>query len=176
MEGILPNNIAVIVDCETDGKLRTLAEVRLAIKEAGGKEAGGTGHLFTKKGRIVFEAKEGVGLDEMLEPALEAGAQDVTEDEDGRVVIWAEPGDTKAVGEAISKALHVQIATSDIVWDPNEDTKVPMTSEDDARELGQFIDELQEKETSVQSVAMNVAQGSLDADAWNDLRSRLGAS
>ncbi|EME47538.1 hypothetical protein DOTSEDRAFT_117673, partial [Dothistroma septosporum NZE10] len=172
VEGILPNNVAIIVECETDSKLRTLAEVKLAIKEAGGS-ATPTGYLFAKKGRIVFEAKDDIGMDEMLEPALDAGAQDVTKDGDGRVVVWTEPADTKAVGEAISKDLNVQIATSNIVWDPNEDTKVVVPGEEIAGELSHFIDQLQEKETSVQSVAMNISQGSLEADAWNDLRSRL---
>ncbi|KAK4631137.1 putative transcriptional regulatory protein [Fulvia fulva] len=175
VEGLLPNNVAVIVECETDGKLRTLAEVRLVIKEAGGSE-GKTGYLFTKRGRVVFEAKEGVGMDDVLEPALEAGAQDVTEDDDGKFVVWTEPGDTKHVGEAMTEALSLQIATSDIVSVPNEDTKVAVPSEEAAGELRHFIDQLQEKEASVQSIAMNVSQGNLEADAWNDLRSRLGAS
>lgn len=174
IEAILPNNVAVIVDCETDSKLRTLAEVRLAIKESGGVSTP-TSYLFAKKGRVTFEAKEGIGSDEVLEPALEAGATDVTEGEDGRVVVWTEPGETRAVGDAISKALDVQVASSEVIWDPNEDTKVEVPGEEAADELGAFLDNLQEKESTVQSIAMNVAQGTLSADAWKDLHGRLNA-
>lgn len=174
IEAILPNNVAVIVDCETDSKLRTLAEVRLAIKESGGVSTP-TSYLFAKKGRVTFEAKEGIGSDEVLEPALEAGATDVTEGEDGRVVVWTEPGETRAVGDAVSKALDIQVASSEVIWDPNEDTKVEVPGDEAADELGTFLDNLQDKESTVQSIAMNVAQGSLSEDAWKDLQGRLNA-
>lgn len=172
IEGILPNNVGVIVECETASKLRTLAEVRLAIKEHGGSTTP-TGYLFTKKGKITFESKGGVGPDEVLEPALEAGAIDVEEDGDGRVVVFAEPGDTRAVGDAISTALDLQIATSEILWEANEDTKVEVPNEDAAADLGSFIDRLQEKESSLQSIAMNISQGNLSEDVWSDLQERI---
>ncbi|CAK4034382.1 related to yfcA [Lecanosticta acicola] len=174
VEGILPGNVAVIVECETDNKPRTLADVRLAIKDNGGSSTP-TSYLFAKKGRIVFEKKEGVGSDEVLEPALEAGAIDVTEDEDGRVVVWTELGDTRAVGDAVSKALDLQVSSSEFIWDPNEDTKVEVPGEKAAEALATFLDELQEKEGTVQSIAMNIAQGSLSEDAWKDLQGRLNA-
>lgn len=172
IEGILPNNVAVIVECETPSKLRTLAEVRLAIKDCGGSTTP-TGYLFTKKGKIVIESKDGVGSDEVLEPALEAGAIDVDQDEDGRVIVFAEPGDTKAVGDAISKALDLQIATSDILWEANEDTKVELPNETAAADVQKFIDRLQEKESSLQSIAMNLSQGSLSDEIWSDIQEQI---
>lgn len=172
IEGILPNNVAVIVECETASKLRTLAEVRLAIKEHGGSTTP-TGYLFTKKGKIIFESKDGIGSDEVLEPALEAGATDVEEDEDGRIIVFAEPGDTRAVGDAISNALDLQIATSEILWEANEDTKIEIPNEEVASDLGSFIDRLQEKESSLQSIAMNISQGNLSEDVWNDIQERI---
>lgn len=174
VEGILPNNVAVIVECETDNKLRTLAEVRLVMKDHGGS-ATPTSYLFTKKGRVVLEQKDGVGLDEVLDHAVEAGALDVVEDEDGKVAVYTEPGETSTVGQAISNALQVQIATSDIFWDPNEDTKVAMASEDAAGDLASFVDTLLEKESTVQAVALNVSRGSLDEEIWKDLRGRLSS-
>lgn len=172
IEGILPNNVGVIVECETASKLRTLAEVRLAIKEHGGSTTP-VGYLFSKKGKITFESKDGIGPDEVLEPALEAGAIDVEEDGDGRVLVFAEPGDTMAVGDAISKALNLQIATSEILWEANEDTKVEVPDEDAAADLGSFIDRLQEKEASLQSIAMNISQGKLSEEIWSDLQERI---
>ncbi|KJX96105.1 duf28 domain-containing protein [Zymoseptoria brevis] len=172
VEGILPNNIAIIVECETDSKLRTLADVRLAIKDHGGSTTP-TSYLFAKRGKITFESKQGVGQDEILEPALEAGALDVAEDDDKRVVVFAEPTETRAVGDAISKALDLQIATSDIIWEANEDTKVDIVGEQAADDIHAFLDKLEEKEASLQSVAMNVAQGKLSADSWEDIKSRI---
>lgn len=174
VEAIFPNNVGVIVECETDNKLRTLAGVRLCIKEAGGT-ATPSAYLFEKKGRIVFERKEGVGSEDALDAALEAGAMDVDELPAGNIVVYASPEATKAVGEAMSRSLGLQIATSEIVWDPNEETKVGVQSEDTATDLAAFVDDLQEKESSLQAVAMNVAQGSLSADSWKELQSRISA-
>lgn len=174
VEGILPNNVAVIIDCETDNKLRTLADVRMVMKEYGGT-ATPASYLFEKRGRVVFEKKDGVGLDEVLEPALEAGALDVDEDADGRLLVVTEPGGTRAVGDAMTSALGLQIATSDIVWDPNGDTKVGLSDEDMAQDLSSFVDELQDKESSVQAVSMNVAQGSLKEELWRELQSRISS-
>jgi YebC/PmpR family DNA-binding regulatory protein len=172
VEGILPNNVAVIVECETDNRLRTLSEVRLVMKEAGGS-ATPCAYLFEKRGRIAFEKKEGTGLEEVLDAALEAGATDLEEDAEGSLVVFSEPGNTKAVGEAISRALGLETKTSEIIWYANEETKVNVPSVEAADELGGFVDELSEKESSVQSVAMNIAQGSLDSQSWEELMSRL---
>lgn len=174
VEGIMPNNVAVIVECETDNKLRTLAEVRLAIKDNGGTSTP-TSYLFTKKGRVVLEAKDGISLEEALEPALEAGATDLEEDEDGRIVLFTEPADTRAVGEAVSKSLGLTIATSDIFWDPNEETRVEVASGATVEELVKFLDDLREKESSVQSVAMNISQGTVPEGAWEELQGRINA-
>jgi transcriptional/translational regulatory protein YebC/TACO1 len=172
VEGLLPHNIAVIVECETDRKLRTLAEVRTVIKDSGGTSTP-TSYLFTKKGRVVLEEKDGVGMDQVLEAALEAGALDVDEDTDGRMVVVTEPDETRAVGDALSKALDVQIATSEIVWDPNEDTKVAIPSESAMDEICKFIDDLRDRDSNVQAIALNANQGSLSNDAWDHLQSRL---
>lgn len=172
VEGILPNNVGVIVECETDSKLRALAAIKLAIKEGGGA-ATPSSYLFEKKGRIVFDQKDGVGLDEAMEPALEAGATDVDELEDGCVAVFAAPEETKTVGEAVSAALGVQIKTSDIFWDPNEDTKTAVPSEEAAQDLAAFADDMREKESQVHSISMNVSQGSLSPESWADLQARL---
>lgn len=174
VEGMLPNGVAVIVECETDGKLRTLAEVRNVLKEWGGS-ATPTEYLFTKKGRVVLEEKQGIGMENVLETALEAGALDVEEDEKGRVVVWTKPSDTRTVGDNISKALGLQIATSVILWDPNEDTKVGIPNEAAAGDVAGFLDELQEKEQTVQSVALNVSQGILQVDEWGELKARFAS-
>lgn len=174
VEGILPPNVAVIIDCETDNKLRTLAEVRLRIKDHGGSSTP-TSYLFAKKGRITFEKKEDTTLDTVFDHALEAGALDVVEDAEGRVVVYTEPNETKATGETLSQSLGLDISSSEIIWDANEDTRVPLEPGNAVNEISKFVDMLQEKETSVQGVYMNVAQGSLDEESWADIQSRITA-
>ncbi|RMY66695.1 hypothetical protein D0863_08256 [Hortaea werneckii] len=174
VEGILPNNVAVIVECETDSKLRTLQEVRSVIKVSGGNSTP-TSFLFTKKGRVVFDVKEGVGAEEALDAALEAGVMDVEEEEDGRLVVFTEPAEVKAAGDSIAKQLDLHIATSEIIWEPNEETKVGLQNDSAARELNTFVDLLQERESTVNAIAMNVAQGALAEDSWKDLQSRLSS-
>ena len=173
IEGILPNNVAVIVDCETDSRLRTLADVRLALRDAGGS-ATPCAYLFERQGKVVFEPKDSIGLEEALEIALEAGAIDVDQDEAGSLVVSCGPSDTKSVGETMSDALGLVVRTSEIIWRPNEDTKVTLTGDDLADELGAFVDNVMDRETAVQAVSMNVAQGSSSEGAWSDLQSRLG--
>ncbi len=174
VEGILPNNVAVIVECETESKLKTLADVRLAMKDVGGA-ATPCSYLFEKRGRVVFEQKDGVGPEEALDSALEAGATDVEEDEDRGVIVFCEPSDTNAVGEAMGKALNLVVKTNDIIWSPNAETQIALSDERQADDLGSFVDLLLDRETSVQAVSMNVAQGSTDEGAWKELQSRLSA-
>ena len=174
VEGVLPGNVACIVECETDSRLRTLSNVRLAMKECGGRE-GPSAYLFEKRGKVVLERKEGVGVEEVLDAALEVGATDVMEGDDEKgVIVLCEPGDTKSVCETVSSALGLEIVTNEIVWSANEDTKVEVESEEAAAELDEFVDQLMEKEPSVQTIAMNIQCGSkLSGEVWKELVVRL---
>lgn len=174
VEGILPNNVAVICDCETDSRLRTLMTTKMVLKNAGGS-ATPCAYLFEKRGRIAFERKEGIGVEEALEAALEAGALDVEDGDDGGLVVLTQPAETKAVGEAMSNALGLQVRTSEIIWSANEDTKVGLPSEDAAEELASFVDDLLDKESTVHAISMNISQGSTSEGTWRDLQSRLSA-
>ena len=169
---ILPGGVAVIVECDTDNKSRTLMEVRTVIKDYGGT-ATPSSYLFNQKGRILFGRHDDLDMDKAFDAALEAEATDVEEDKDGRLVVFTEPSDTKTVSEALATALGLEVAMSQIVWLPNEDTKVAVENDIAAQELSSFVDVLQDKEATVQAVSMNVAQGTLDIDTWKDLQSRL---
>ena len=76
VEGILPGNVGVVVECETDNKARTMMTLRHVLKEAGGT-ATPSAYLFEKKGVVVFESQPGKGLDALLDIALDAGATDI---------------------------------------------------------------------------------------------------
>ncbi|KAI8943681.1 hypothetical protein NX059_001667 [Plenodomus lindquistii] len=170
VEAVLPPSVATIIECETDNKLRALAELRLVVKEANGTIST-VGYLFERKGRIILRQKDGMGVDEVLEPALDAGVQDVEEDEEGRVVLYTEPAQTKTIAEKLAKELDIEIEESEIIYDPNEDTKVALDEEGPAKELGNFLDKMQDVQ-GVQGVYLNWAKGSISDDLWEELRAK----
>ncbi len=87
VEAIVPPSVAVVVDCQTDSKLRTLQELRTIIKDHDGTISP-VSYMFTKRGRISFERDErGRTADDLLDDALEAGAEDIEADEDGNIVV-----------------------------------------------------------------------------------------
>ncbi|KAF4556717.1 Transcriptional regulator-like protein [Elsinoe fawcettii] len=172
IEAIMPGNIGVVIDCETDSRARSLQNLRLVIKRHGGA-ASPSSYLFKKVGRTVFEEKESMNADDVLEAALEAGALDVEEDSDGRVVVLSEPNETRAVGEAIGKALGLDISRSEVVWSPNEETVVPIEDAEMAANFGKFAEALQNEDSTVQGVYMNISRGGIEEDAWEDLQSKV---
>jgi transcriptional/translational regulatory protein YebC/TACO1 len=174
LEVIMPPTVAMIIDAETDNKARTMMDLRHLVKVHGGSVTP-TSYLFQKKGRIAFEKDErNLGVDEVLDEAIEAGAEDVEADEDGSIVVWTEPNRTMAAAEALQKSLNLKVESSDIIWDPNEDTKVPLESSDAVKALSAFVEALQEN-PHVQGVYANAAQGCLADDVWEDLQIKLDA-
>jgi YebC/PmpR family DNA-binding regulatory protein len=103
-EGYGPGGAAVMIDSLTDNKNRTVAEIRHCFTKCGGNLGanGCVAYLFDKKGYLVIE-KSAVEEDRLMEIALEAGADDVREDEDNFEVITA-PADFEAVKSAIDDA------------------------------------------------------------------------
>jgi YebC/PmpR family DNA-binding regulatory protein len=171
LEAMLPPSIATVIECQTENKLRTLADLRLLVKDAGG-QVSTVGYMFEKKGRVVFRKKDGVGLEEVLEPALEAGALDVVEDDEGRVVLYTEPAETKTTAEHLAGVLQVEIEEMEIIYDANEDTKVALDDTTSAEGLNVFLNKLEEV-SGVQGVYMNWSKGAIDEELWNDLRSKV---
>ena len=173
LEAILPPSIATIIECQTDNKLRALADLRLLVKEAGG-QVSTVSFMFEKKGRIILRKKEGIGMDEVFEPALDAGVQDVQEDEEGRVVLFTEPAQTKTIAEQLARELGMEIEESEIIYDPNEDTKVELDDREAAVKLNTFLDELQEEVQGVQGVYVNWTKGeSIPDELWEELRGKV---
>jgi transcriptional/translational regulatory protein YebC/TACO1 len=171
IECIMPPQIAMIIEAETDNRNRTLADLRLLVKTHGGT-ATPTSYLFQKKGRVAFEKDEkGLGIDEVLEDAIEAGAEDVELAEDGGIVLWTEPSKTFSAAESLSKAHGLKIDDTDIIWDANAETKVEI-QEDDATAMLAFLDALQDNQ-QVQGTYANVSQGSVSESTWETLLGKL---
>ncbi|MEG3639460.1 YebC/PmpR family DNA-binding transcriptional regulator [Magnetococcus sp. PR-3] len=103
-EGYGPGGVAIIVDCLTDNNNRTVADVRHIFTKYGGNmgTTGCVAFMFDKKGQIMFEA-EGLDEDAIMEAALEAGAEDVIQEEDGFEVL-TDPNDFSDVLEALAEA------------------------------------------------------------------------
>ncbi|KAI6709424.1 hypothetical protein JHW43_008060 [Diplocarpon mali] len=175
LEVIMPPTVAMIIETETDNKARTMMDLRHLVKVHGGIPTPTT-YLFQKKGRVEFEAEEGKGVDEILDDAIEAGAEDVETDDDGNIVVWTEPNKTTATAEALQKSHGIKVTSSDIIWDANEDTKVPLDAEqpDTIKSLVAFLDALQ-NESNVQGVYANCAQGNLADEDWKEVSGKLDA-
>ena len=139
IEAMMPPAIAAVIECQTDSKARTLHEIRDVLKYFGANTTP-TAFMFDRKGKIVFAKTEAIDDEKILEQAIEAGALDVEIDEDGKtVVILTEPNQTTAVTEALMSALKLKVESSDIVWDPKEDSKVSMDSPDIAERVSSFV-------------------------------------
>jgi len=96
-EGYGPGGVAVLVECLTDNRNRTIAEVRQVFNKAGGNVGtdGCVAWMFDKKGLIIVN-KEDSDEDTLMEVALDAGAEDIKEETDSFEII-TEPADFDAV-------------------------------------------------------------------------------
>ncbi|KAK3169596.1 hypothetical protein OEA41_008980 [Lepraria neglecta] len=153
IEAMVPPSVAVIIECQTDSKLRTLADLRLAVKEAGGSVTP-TNHLFERKGRIVFEKSEETDEVDIMDQAIEAGAIDVditSEDGTEEVVLLTESTQTTAVAGAMTQSSGLRLKSSEIIWDPKEDMMVDVNSPE---ALGDFLERIHDN-PSVQDVYTN---------------------
>lgn len=102
-EGYGPGGAAVLVEVLTDNKNRTASEIRHVFTKYNGSlgESGCVSWMFSKKGTIVYE-KGSVDEDTLMEIALEAGAEDIS-DEEQTLVVLTEPGDFYAVKDAVDE-------------------------------------------------------------------------
>jgi YebC/PmpR family DNA-binding regulatory protein len=103
-EGYGPGGAALMVDCLTDNRVRTVAEVRHAFAKNGGNMGsdGSVAFLFKHCGQFVFAP--GMSEEKVMEAALEAGAEDVVANEDGSIEVLCAPNDFHAVKAALEKA------------------------------------------------------------------------
>ncbi len=101
-EGYGPGGVAIIVECMTDNRTRTVAEVRHAFTKHGGNLGadGSVSYLFNKSGVLMFPAS--AGEDKVMEAALEAGAEDVLSD--GGIEVLTDPAAFLKVKESMEQA------------------------------------------------------------------------
>jgi len=100
-EGYGPGGTAVMVDCLTDNRNRTVAEVRHAFSKFGGNLGadGSVSYLFNPVGQLLYP--NGSDEDRVMEAAIEAGAEDVLVDDDGSIEVLTEPAEFEQVRDAM---------------------------------------------------------------------------
>ena len=156
-EGYGPNGIAIIVECLTDNKNRTASNVRSAFTKGGGSigTQGCVSFMFDKKGQIIvskedYEDEFDGGFDELMMMALDAGAEDITEEEDSYEII-TDPDDFTAVREELEKQ-GLPMAEAEVTMIPQ--TWVTLTDEDQIKYLHKMMD-LLDDDDDVQNVYHN---------------------
>ena len=152
-EGYCPSGTAIIVKCLTDNKNRTAANVRNAFTKGHGSigTQGCVSYMFDEKGQIII-AKEDCDMDadDLMMIALDAGAEDFSEEEDSFEIITL-PEDFSAVREAI-EAEKIPMASAEVTMLPQ--TYVTLTDENDIKQLQRTLDLLDEDD-DVQDVYHN---------------------
>ena len=150
-EGYGVGGVAVLVQCLTDNRNRTVSEVRHAFSKRGGNLGtdGSVAYLFERQGQIYFES--GVDEDHIMEVALDCGAEDVSTKDDGSIEVVTAFEDYLTVKDAIVAA-GLTPAAAETTMVPS--TTVPITTLDDAEKTIALIDMLEDLD-DVQAVHTN---------------------
>jgi YebC/PmpR family DNA-binding regulatory protein len=138
-EGYGPGGAALMLDCLTDNRTRTVAEVRYAFTKNGGNlgSDGSVAFLFKHCGQFVFAP--GTSEDKVMEAALDAGAEDVFKNDDDSVELLCAPADFAAVKEALAKAgLKAELA--EVTMKPTAEATL---SGDDVARLRRLLEALE---------------------------------
>ncbi len=153
-EGYGPGGVALLIEALTDNRNRTGAEMRHLLGKHGGNlgEPGSVSYLFDKRGVIVVDANR-YSEDDLM-PAIDAGAEDISLDDDVFEVI-TEPADLAAAREALVEA-GVEIESADLTQRPK--ARVPV-DEGDAAKLMKLIDSLEDNDD------VNAVHANFDVDA-----------
>ncbi|MFP4166474.1 MAG: YebC/PmpR family DNA-binding transcriptional regulator [Opitutales bacterium] len=158
-EGYAPGGVGLIVEVTTDNKNRSAADVRSVMNKHGGNLAGvgAVSFQFERKGQFILESGA-VAEDDLMELALEAGAEDVKNHGDHYEVVCA-MGDYDAVSKALSDN-DIAMASAELAYIPN--VWMPMTDSETTRKALRLIDALDNLE-DVKAVHsnMDLAEGLL---------------
>ncbi len=149
-EGRGPGGIAILVNCMTDNKVRTVAEIRNIFNKNGGSmgESGSVAWAFTYKGVILIDAEK-YTEDKIMDIALEAGASDMSTEESVHEVTT-----TPEIFEAVTKALEaaqIEMMSAELAYVPNDTTKLERS---DAQKLLRLIEKFEDND-DVQDVYHN---------------------
>ncbi|MFV1467053.1 MULTISPECIES: YebC/PmpR family DNA-binding transcriptional regulator [Idiomarina] len=160
-EGYGPNGVAVLLECMTDNRNRTVSDVRHAFTKFGGNLGtdGSVAYLFNKKGVISYPAE--VTEEQLMEPALEAGAEDLITYEGSGIDVMTSPEKFGSVKDALDEK-DLEASNAEVTQVP--DTRVDL-DEESARTFLKLLDALEDLD-DVQNVYHN-------ADISDEIIARL---
>jgi YebC/PmpR family DNA-binding regulatory protein len=149
-EGFGPASVALIIECLTDNKTRTVADLRNIMKKGGGTlaETGAVGWMFEQKGVLTLPVGA-IDYDELFMSAVDAGAEDVIA-EDEILEVRTEPRAFNAVYEALT-ALGLQFERAEVTMIPTTTKEV---ADDDAPKVLKLLDDINDND-DVQQVFAN---------------------
>jgi YebC/PmpR family DNA-binding regulatory protein len=136
-----PNGVAVLVEISTDNRNRTASEIRSIVTKSGGSIAtqGSVSRLFQRKGQIIVP-RDGATEDQLMELALEAGAEDFKAEEQGYEIL-TEPGQFEAVHKQL-EAKGIKPAVAEVTELPS--VTVPLEGEPKIAAVSKLIDALED--------------------------------
>lgn len=139
-EGYGPGGAALIIDCMTDNRVRTVAEVRHALSKLGGNlgTEGSVAFQFKHCGQFLFAP--GTSEDKVMEAALDAGAEDVATGDDGSIEVLCAPHDFEAVRKALEDA-GLKPEMAELGMKPQVEVEL---SGDDAERMHKLVDALED--------------------------------
>lgn len=153
-EGYGPNGTAIIVETLTDNKNRTASNVRNAFTKGNGNVGtpGCVSFMFDKKGQILINKEDcKMDADELMMLALDAGAEDVNDEDEDEIEIITAPDDCGTVRETL-EAAGLELAQAEVTMIPQ--TWVELTSENDIKQMNRILD-LLDDDDDVQAVYHN---------------------
>ena len=150
-EGYGPCGVAIMVDAATDNRNRTAGDMRHLFDKNGGNlgETGGVAWMFDKKGLIVVEKSDDIDIDDLMLLAIDAGADDVEEEED-IIEIVTEVEHLEIVKKALQEA-DIELLSAEIAYLPKTMTSV---SGDDSEKVERLLEVLEDHD-DVQNVYTN---------------------
>ncbi|EFW98469.1 duf28 domain containing protein [Grosmannia clavigera kw1407] len=183
-EIMMPPSVAVLVELETESKARAMQDLNTLVRRKGGTGTP-TKFFFSRRGRVVLGSDADpdaadpadapppdVSADDLLDDAIEAGAEDVETDEDGNIVIWTLANQTSAIVSKVAPKFSLATLSAETIWTPNEDTLSPVGEGDELRRLTELVTTLRTY-PDVRAVYANVAQGEASDESFQQIAQEL---
>lgn len=142
-EGYAPHGVGVIVECQTDNKNRTVAEIRNVFKANGGN-MGETGAVAWMFNRVSLISGKKAGAGDLEEEAIEAGANEVEKDDEGVVHFYGAPEDLDVIRTALVSR-GWEISSAELSYKAKDETKL---TEEQLKEVHELLEALEDNDDS----------------------------
>lgn len=167
LEAVMPGGVALLLDVETDSRLRSLQDLNALVRRSGGKP-GSTLFYFEHCGRV---AVVGRGGDEVVGAVIEEEGVLDFDVGAGGATVWTEAGETGRVAGVVRERCGVE-ARVDLMWRARGDMGVALDSEDAASDLAGFLGALHEF-PEVTGTYINAVRGNVSEEGWGSVQESL---